>query len=450
MRLKICLVNAIFYAFCLAVNAQNNLHWQLTNEFPGGAKTGIAKSGDSLVIVSLKNGAIRSTDQGNSFQQVLSSGRTYCIFTDSKGVIYIGGKGCVYISANGGADWDSATFNTIVPIKQLFEHPDGGIFAITHFLNEELEYVGDGVFFSSDNGQTWNKRNNGLNNFTVSERIAIDRYGRLYLAIADEKITGDGGLFISDDVGNTWFRVPIEIDGKGAINNYPKIQFTHGLSVSADDTVYLSFEGTSGGAYVILNLKIAVNDLKVNKKWQIYQVDTQKNWFMDTPLQNQFIASNNSVFSSSTGVISQGKSYMKYSNEDYWNFYDAGLGVSESGFREPQHFIEINNIILMVQEYDERIYWMKLDDNDMSAPIEEIKETKLWPNPVKQGGEIYLSGNFENEKLYIAVATLDGKVIFEDYDFVNKNCIQAPIRKGVYILTIRHQGYLQSHPIIVY
>lgn len=449
MRSKIYLIISIVCVFCLSVNAQNSLSWNVTNTFPGGAKTGIVKSGDSLVIISLKNGAIRSKDRGNSFQRVLSSGKTYCIFADSKGVVYIGGKGCVHISTNGGTGWDSVSMGTVVPVRQFVEHPDSGIIAITHFLNEELEYIGDGVFFSSDNGQTWKKRNNGLNNNTVSERIAIDRHGRLYLAIADEKITGKGGLYISNDVGNTWFHVPIKIDGKGVINNHPKIQFTHGLSVSADDTVYLSFEGSSGGGYVVLNLKIAVNDLKDNNIWQNYRANYQKTWYTDTPLQNIFFASNNSLFSSSVGPISQGKSFMKNGEDDYWRYFDDGLGSGENGYREPQHFIEIDNKVLMVQGYDERIYWMALDDHSVLVPMEEIKETTLWPNPVNQGGKIFLSEKIENVKLKIAVATLSGKLIFQDNNFVPGNSIQVPNRKGFYIITIWYPGCLQTHRLIV-
>ena len=169
-------------------------------------------------------------------------------------------------------------------------------------------------------------------------------------------MTGNGGLFISENKGLLWKHIPVLIDGKGAVFNNPKIQYSYGLTVTKNDMIYLSFEGTAGGL-VSFNMKISIDSLLSNKKWELEHINSSNTWYMDMPLQNRFYSSDGSVFSSTTGTLSMGKTYVNLSWEGFWRKIDYGLGVGFTG-RETQFFVE---------SPDEKIYMVQRNMNGFTG-----------------------------------------------------------------------------------
>jgi photosystem II stability/assembly factor-like uncharacterized protein len=131
--------------------------WNLTNEFWGGPKTGLALLNDSVLFVATTTGVLKSTDEGKSFEQVLSASAVHTVFASSPGSVFAGGTGRIYYSDDIGTSWDSVVLNSAYPVKQIIQNKNGALFAITGDYNE-----GDGVYYSEDNGKTWETRNNGL------------------------------------------------------------------------------------------------------------------------------------------------------------------------------------------------------------------------------------------------------------------------------------------------
>ena len=423
--------------------------WHLTYEFHGGAKTGITTIGDTCLFVSVRDGVMKSNDWGNSFHRVLTAQATHTIMADKSGYLYAGGTGYIYISDDIGLTWDSVKIETEVPVLQMIEDKDGDIFAITSDLYESNIYAGDGVFYSGNKGKNWESRNNGLNHFLVCDRMATDQYGRLYLAVADETITGNGGLFISENKGVLWKHIPVLIDGKGTVQNKPKIQYTHGLTVTNNDTIYLSFEGSAGG-FVSFNLKISIDSLLLNKNWELEHINIINTWYMDTPLQNRFFSSDGSVFSSTTGTIGVGKTYVNLGWEGFWRKVDYGLGVGKTG-REAQFFVESpDEKIYMVQRNDERVYWTHR--NNMVLPVPENKYDlgfRLKSNVITAGGSLQTVGGDIRESYMVSVYSMPGRMVSGFKNYMIGEAIDAPSEKGLYFLVIRSSHQKQIIKFLV-
>ncbi|HEX5625623.1 MAG TPA: hypothetical protein VFX48_06395 [Saprospiraceae bacterium] len=212
--------------------------WLTTYEFPGGPKTGISGVGDTCLIAGLTNGVLRSFDEGRNWDTVLTSLSIFSVHATPQGIVLAGGRGEIYYSNDMGTTWDSIRFPHLFPFVEFAHNDRGELFAISGELDLFNGFVGDGVYFSSDNGHSWTPRNQGLDPYLSCMQIAIDRNGRLYVAVNDESISGKGGLFISEDKGMSWQHVDILVDGKGVIENFVEVEHATGLSISPDDSIH--------------------------------------------------------------------------------------------------------------------------------------------------------------------------------------------------------------------
>jgi len=251
-------ISGLFFLIT-AIPAQK--FWLTTYEFPGGPKVGLTLSGDSCLFAGIRNGIIRSCNDGFHFDQVLGASAIYTVYSAGSGEILAGGPGKIFFSVDSGHNWDSITLDSNYPVTQFLENHSGGLFAITGTLDPERGYVGSGVYYSENGRSDWEKRNQGLGSYLCCDRIAMDRNGRLYLAVSDEYNSGNGGLFISEDNGKSWEHIDIRIDGKNTIPDDIQAGQTFGLSVSPDDSLYFSFTGSADNVAVDLNLVIDIREI---------------------------------------------------------------------------------------------------------------------------------------------------------------------------------------------
>jgi len=86
------------------------------------------------------------------------------------------------------------------PVKCLAINSSGHIFAGTAGGINALRVLGDGVFRSTDNGDSWTQVNTGLTNESVG-CLAINSSGHIFAG------TYGGGIFRSTDNGGTWTAV---------------------------------------------------------------------------------------------------------------------------------------------------------------------------------------------------------------------------------------------------
>ncbi|MBI5648758.1 MAG: hypothetical protein HY962_17655 [Ignavibacteriae bacterium] len=184
--------------------------------FPASANRVLAGT-DSLIY--------ESRDHGLTWTPVTSPGCGYSTISRGRSGVLHAATNCdgVYTSSDGGNTWlrnDSGfTAETLTALLTL---PSGMLVASTQSY---------GVYLSSDNGSHWQHQSLGLPWFELVRALSCDSTGRLYAA------TGTG-LYRSLDGGLTWVRKDAGITNKAIIT----VVATHGSVVLAvnDSGVYRS------------------------------------------------------------------------------------------------------------------------------------------------------------------------------------------------------------------
>lgn len=418
--------------------------WLTTYSFPGGPKTSIASLNDSTLFTGLTHGVLRSTNEGHDWTQVLESGLIFTLHTTPEGLLLAGGRGKIFVSDDEGMHWDSVELGHNYPVVRFTHNQTGGLFAITCDSDLELGFVGAGVFFSNDNGQSWTPRNNGLNNYLCTDQIDIDQNGRLYLTVRNEWSNGEGGLFISDDNALHWTPVSIEIDGQNVIENEVLIHSTYGLNVSNQDTLYLSVEGVTGSAEIRLNLCRHLSEVANPGFWKINKVWNGASWWLDRPLSGVFVAQNGDAYGSVVGSTGFGGGFFRKSGTADWNRQLQGLGLDVLGFYNAQFFTETSSgKIFMVQYFDERVYWADTSQTTgVWTPVQSAGQFNIAPNPVAAGAFFRVSSDSElnHETVYLIGA--NGELISETWCSGHSFALTAPSQAGLYWVFIR--GRAQS------
>lgn len=432
------------------LDLQAQKFWLTTYEFPNGPKTGLIQPSDNNLLASYRFGILQSKNGGSHFDVVLHASSVFSIFSTSSGNIYAGGPGKVFRSFNQGLSWDSVSLNSSYPVLQFAENPQGHLFAITSAFDTEKGYVGDGVFFSNDQGKTWTQRNSGLGNLKSCERIASDKNGRIYLTVADDHVSGNGGLFISDDNGLSWQHIDIRIDGKNAISNEIKIANTTGLSVTPDDSLIISLSGIAVNTMVELNLKKKIHSISDNSFWKPYNITNTNTWWDDRLMGNVYFAKNGDRYSSVAGSVNQGGTYLQKKGKATWQRYDYGLGLDMNGTRNFQHFAENSSgKVFMVQMLDERIYWT--DESLLTstpAPV-ELKNFSIFPNPVKRGEIIQILSGRDLSEYQITVYDSTGKVVIPVEKTFQNPKIVASLIPGIYfVVALKQQERIISKLVV--
>jgi hypothetical protein len=120
----------------------------------------ISSAGSVLAGVDSGGGTYRSTDNGSSWTQVGTAVTVYSLF-QSGTRIFAGTRSGVFMSSNDGETWSQ--FGLPAAIVRSVYVAGNGVFA---------GLLAGGVYCSSDNGQTWITRNEGLDNLAVTSVVA--------------------------------------------------------------------------------------------------------------------------------------------------------------------------------------------------------------------------------------------------------------------------------------
>jgi hypothetical protein len=350
MRNKLIIFCLVLFAIA-TVNAQDN--WMLTPSFPSGGKTAMAAMQDSVFFVGTSNGIHRSGTTGNSWRKVLNTSAIYSLHASASGKIVAGSEGKMYISFNKGLTWDSVKLQTRFPVKEIAESPNGNFYFITGVLDASTGYVGDGVFYNAGDLKTWINKTPGLYHTGYCERIKTDRFNRVYVTMGDEYVTGQAGLFISDNKGDTWSRARLFVNDLGDV----KTANTFSVNITPTDSVILSVAGTVANFSVSLNLIKHRDDLLNNDSWKLITVRNTSSWWMDLLLNPIHFAANGSWYSSITNSPSQGGVFVSTPGGRAWSKYNAGLAAATSTQFESFSFYEDSyGRIFASQFLDEKIY----------------------------------------------------------------------------------------------
>lgn len=440
-----------FVLFFIFLETDAQKFWRVTNEFPGGPKTSITLAGDSCLYVGLINGIMRSCNEGDHFDFNLHSSTIFSIYTTRSGTVLAGGTGKIFLSADLGQSWDSISLNSIYPVLQIIENLRGELFGITGGLDKDFQLNGDGMFYSNDMGSTWVQRNQGLGDFKSCERIAIDRNGRLYLGVADENVTGQGGIFISENNGLLWEHINITVDVKGAIPDQIKITNTFGISVSPEDSLYLSFAGIAVNTLVQLNTVKNIQDVRKTSFWRPYIAGNPSTWWLDRIKNNIHFARNGDRYSSAIGSVNTGGTFFSKAQGSSWKKVDDGLGLDIFGERNVQFFAETKKgKIFMVQFLDERVYWA---DTSLVTSIRSDPGKSfflhLYPNPVERTGSVTIQTTYPYTEHRLSIIDFNGRTLGVKIQAGNILEFDAPQHPGWYYILVENKFSSFRKPFMV-
>jgi len=192
----------------------------------------------------VENGVYKSTDLGNNWSRIgngLTANTIHSIIT-LKDNIFVGTNcffsgidpepGGVFLSTDSGNNWRLVNeINSGTNITEL-KAMDNSIFA---------GIVRYGIIYSSDKGQSWEEKNNGLTNLTIR---SFGVYKNIIFS------GGHGGVYISTDSGNNWKEI-----------NYG-IKWTNITSFKIiEDKIFAS---TFGGGVFVANVNDFITDIDNN------------------------------------------------------------------------------------------------------------------------------------------------------------------------------------------
>ena len=241
-------------------------------------------------------------------------------------------------------------------------------------------------------------------------------------------------------IGLSWQHIDIRIDGKNAISNEIKVANTTGLTVTPDDSLIVSLSGIAVNTLVQLNIKKSIATVSNDSFWKPFNITNTNSWWYDRMLGNVYFSKNGDRYSSVSGSVSQGGTYLQKNGKNTWQRYDYGLGLDMNGERNFQYFAgNSSGRIFMIQRLDERIYWT--DESIPTSSPTQIKSQNYtaFPNPAQPGSTVTLQSDKILSGYQITVYDSAGKVVYTSEKAIQNPTFISPSTPGIYIVVARKQ-----------
>jgi photosystem II stability/assembly factor-like uncharacterized protein len=273
------------------------------------------------IYVGYANGILKSTNGGLSWSHINISGGSNCFDLEVdvlNNIFFIGGGG-VFKSTNDGDTWEYLGFDDLLPLSIESD-------------SDQYIYLGtqNGVYISSDQGQSWYESSDGIQNQVIFSLKKISN-GELLCG------TGGAGIYLSINNGESWNQIGLpEIRIQTLFVNSQNIIYSGtqsaGIFKSTDKGDYWIGSGLAG---MKINT-IAVNSNNImyaggepmtiaNNKHLFFSSDSGINWSpLDHPyvrINKILVTSQNIVFTATAG----GGVYRSINNGLTWEQKNSGL-----------------------------------------------------------------------------------------------------------------------------
>lgn len=213
------------YIFIFLHNSNNTYaQWSQCNG-PYGGKVASFFGKDNFVLASTSAGLFRSFNDGSNWEKVRLLTGTFSSFQLHNDKIWASAGNLFFVSDDEGTTWLKYNFIDTINIASFI-------------MNGNDIYVGTyqhGLFRSNDNGTSWHKLENNMNELTITCFSLVG--GDFYAGTND-------GLFLSKDNGNSWEKINFEGENIIFIKNT-----TNFLYVGLDNAEGLYLWSHGGGTY---------------------------------------------------------------------------------------------------------------------------------------------------------------------------------------------------------
>lgn len=392
MRVRIWLyVLALLY--CGVLRAESIWHPLDNSSYEQGITTaiGVHTPSDNIIMTTWNKGIFRSTDDGATWHNVFATDSSlHCVAMRNDGVLFVGGvRGYVFVSRDSGATWSRTKINTLYPVSKIGFTATGRIIAATGVIEDREGYAydaGDGVFVSDDDGTTWSARNTGITSILCVDKVVLQPSGRVWIATSNWRGEGtQGGLYYSDNNGDSWNFLRIKIDGKGILGDAIDVLGIEAIAFDKTGRILISLRGsdipTTGANAVACEFIAASSDL--TSPWEILSVTESNMFWMQSPLFSLHIAKNGAIWGSTIGGNRRGI-FMSDNGGGTWTRSNTGILPALSGRYEPISFAEQNDgTLYAIQWLDNHVYRLATT-TDIGEHTAGATTLTIAPNPVSR------------------------------------------------------------------
>jgi hypothetical protein len=378
-----------------------------------------SKRTNTLFVATYNMGIFRSTDNGNSWNNVLILPKdqpVFSLFETFNGDILAGGIGKIYRSDSLGEKWDDIPIDFTI-VKNIVEVKNGPLFLCSADSG--------GILKSTDNGLTWHLFTNGLPSKYVNNLVA-DSMGNLFCTLINDQTDINGGLYFLNAGTNQWEKKNITITIEDT--NYKlKVSAITAITITKNQQIYVSLDAVVTNYAITGIFSNSVTRAVANEIWE----QEQRNGTPGIPFY--FLA--RGMFSSSNGHLFVCRTYAIFSKMNYsasWSNCDGGLGnVSYSG----QFSEKPDGTVLFVPEFSNQVY-----QTFESVPGKQAQKIVFPPLP--------------NMKLYEymelkATSSSGLKVKFASHD-TDKATIEDNLLRAVGLPDVTIRAYVDGNDTLYY
>lgn len=443
-------------SFILIADTLKAQYWKpVAGEIAGARFTGIAarESSPMVIAATFQSGIYRSTDLGDTWQQVFSTQDSIFSLVDIDGKHFCaGGKGFTCISSDSGATWTRHPFPFPVAVARLAFHPSGVLIAGTGSKwDMSAGNLGKGVWLSSDSGKTWSPLNTGITKTNpLVEALAITPSGTILIGIYDSNVglSGKYGIMKLDSLTGIWQRMPLSVNApfnQNYIDQDLRIESVFNINIT-DGEVVASIAGVYSNFGYAFSIQKSVQDIdnlaaawKV--KWVVDSIPSTGSFYEH--ITNLFKDSRNTVWASVSGA----------GNEINNHLFTGSLTADAPWAPNMDSITEQTGRFLFAEAANGRLYSIGYFTGsqvfvraDTTAPVsvdeiegKQYNSWQLFPNPANRYIQLSNSANAAAENIRLTLYDALGNKIMEQA-IKHENEVLVPLSdklsSGFYILSI--------------
>ncbi len=320
------------------------LHGNETDKQARHAGILYASDWDMLFISTYNMGIFRSSDLGDTWQNVLILPKDQpvtAMVKSSKGTILGGSIGKIYRSETKGDKWEEIPIHFTI-IKNIVEDSAGNLFVCSADSG--------GIMKSEDDGITWEPFTNGLPTNYVNN-LVVDRNGNVFCSLVNDRTDVHGGLYYWNEQLYSWIKKEIKVNLDNTVYNV-KVSSIQAMTVNSAGEIVISVDGVVTNYEFRGLLKTSVAGLIGETIWDQEKWGNPSNQPFGLLLENIFFSSDGSVFACRLTGVSPGI-YAKMSYSSKWFSCNEGLFPVSL---VKSYFFEKDGLVYVTSDFTNKIY----------------------------------------------------------------------------------------------